>query len=334
MIKKVLLGLLALLILFLAGFVIYVQLSWDKKYDLAYPELKTSTDSAVIARGRYLAHGPAHCVTCHVGGYDELIQADRGDNVPLKGGVVFPLGPLGTLSPPNLTPDPETGIGRYEDGEIFRLMRHSVKPDGTATLVPMMPFANMADEDLVAIVSYLRSMEPVRNQTPEPNYSFIGKLVRVLAPTFKPVYEPDPWPKAPPMEPSVQRGEYLARSVANCVGCHTNRDPATFEAIGPEYAGGMEFEPLVELNERLGIATDLWVRSPNITPHAKSALSKFQDLDSWIARFRQGRVIMHSSMHWGPFSRMSEQDLEALWLYFNSLEPVEYEVGEIVFRKE
>ena len=139
MIKKILLGLLALVILFLVGFVLFVQFSWDKKYDLDYPELRISTDSAVIARGKYLTHGPAHCITCHVGGYEELIKADRGDSVPLKGGVIFPLGPLGSVSPPNLTPDPETGIGRYNDGEIFRMMRHSVKPDGTTALVPMTP---------------------------------------------------------------------------------------------------------------------------------------------------------------------------------------------------
>ena len=141
MIKKIILGLLALVVLFLAGFVLYVLSSWDKKYDLAYPDLTISTDSAVIAHGKYLAHGPAHCITCHVGSFDDLFRADQGENVPLKGGVVFPLGPLGTVSPPNLTPDPETGIGRYEDPEIFRMMRHSVKPNGMSALVPMMPFA-------------------------------------------------------------------------------------------------------------------------------------------------------------------------------------------------
>ena len=107
-----------------------------------------------------------------------------------------------------------------------------------------------------------------------------------------------------------------------------------FDAIEPEYAGGMEFEPLPELHKLLGIDEDLWTRSPNITPHANSALSKFKTRESWIARFRQGRIVMNSSMHWGPFSRMSDEDLEALWLYFNSLDPVEYEVGETVFRKE
>ncbi len=63
-----------------------------------------------------------------------MILTEKGEPIPLSGGVVFPLGPLGSLSPANLTSDPETGLGRYSDGQIFRMMRHAVKPDGTAAI--------------------------------------------------------------------------------------------------------------------------------------------------------------------------------------------------------
>ncbi|WP_258105657.1 cytochrome c [Marinoscillum sp. MHG1-6] len=334
MLKKILLGLLALIILLVGGFVIYVQLNWNKTYDIPYPELQVSTDSAVIAKGEYLVKGPAHCAICHVSSFDEMIKADGGEDIPLKGGVRFPLGPLGIISPANLTPDPETGIGRYTDGQLFRMMRHAVKPDGTGTLSLMMPFWNMADEDLVAIVSYLRSCEPIKNVVEPPSYTFVGKMVRATAPLFEPVYDPTPPDKAPPMEATIERGEYLARYVANCVGCHTARDPMTFEAIGPEYAGGMEMEPLPELHIKLGIDPDLWTRSVNITPHPNSALARFKTLDAWITRFRQGRLILNSPMDWGPFSRMSDEDLEALWLYLHSLDPIENDTGPVVFKKE
>lgn len=334
MLKKIILGLLALIILVFAGFIIYVQLNYNKTYKVAYPDLKASTDSAVIAHGEYLVRGPAHCSNCHVSSYEEFIKVDRGEEIPLQGGVMLPLGPLGKISPANLTPDPETGIGRYEDREVFRMMRHAVKPDGTATLSLMMPFWNMADEDLIAIVSYLKSCEPVKNEVPRPQYTFMGKVVRTLVPIFRPVFDPVPPPNAPEMAPTVERGEYLARYVANCVGCHTERDPATYEAIGPEFAGGMELEPLPELNKLVGVDPDLWVRSVNLTPHPESALSRFETVDDWIARFRQGRVIMNSPMQWGPFSRMTDEDLEALYLFFNSLEPVENDVEPILFKKE
>ena len=334
MIKKIILGLVVLIVLFLVGFVLYVQTFWDKKYDIAYPDLTTSTDSAVIASGKYLVTGPAHCIDCHGGTLDDLIKAETDPTMPLKGGLVIPMAPMGTLTMPNLTPDLETGIGRYDDKEIFRMLRHSVKPDGTATMNPMMRFTDMADQDLVAIVSYLRSTQPIPNKVPEPEYNFMGKMFRVTLPLFSPVFDPEPWPEAPPIAPTIERGEYLARAVANCVGCHTNRDMATFEAIGPEYAGGLEGEPTPEINEKLGVDPNVWTRSPNITPHPNSALSKFKTVESWIARFRQGRLVPTSPMHWGPFSRMSDEDLEALWLYLNSLEPVENDVGETVFVKE
>lgn len=334
MIKKVLLGTVIIIILLIGGFVIYVQFNWDKKYDIPYPKLKISTDSAVIARGKYLVRGPAHCSNCHVSSYEELILSDQGKRIPLKGGVKFPIGPLGTISPANLTPDPQTGIGRYSDGQIFRMMRYGVKPDGTTTLTLLMPFWNMADDDIIAIVSYLRSMKPVKNKVQKPEWTFVGKIVRVLAPLFKPVKQSSPPEHAPPMEPTKERGEYIARYVANCVGCHTKRDPMTYEPIGPEYAGGMEFEPFPELYKLLGVDTTIWVRSPNITPDPNSRLSQFKTINEWITRFRQGRLLPFSPMHWGPFSRMSDADLEALWIYLHSLKPVKNDVGPTIFRKK
>lgn len=334
MARKIFLGILLVVVVLICTFVIYVQNSWDKTYNIAYPNLKVSTDSAVIAKGKYLVHGPAHCSNCHVSNFEDMMAADAGENIPLKGGVRFPMGPLGEMSPANLTPDLQTGIGRYSDGQLFRMMRHAVKPDGTATLSLMMPFWNMADEDLVAVVSYLRSMTPIYNEVLPPEYTFVGKMVRVLTPTFNPITDPTPPDHAPPMAATIERGEYLSRYVANCVGCHTERDIMTFEAIGPEYAGGMEMEPLAEFNIAIGLDPDLWTRSPNITPDPNSALSKFDNLEEWIKRFKKGRIIKNSPMHWGPFSRMTDEDMEALWLYLNSLEPIEKEIGPIVFKKE
>jgi mono/diheme cytochrome c family protein len=315
-------------------FVIYVQSNWDKQFDYAFPTLQVSTDSAVIARGKYLVHGPAHCSSCHVADVQSIIDSDEGQPVPLQGGVEFPLGPLGVMFPKNLTPDPETGIGRYSDGQVFRMMRHAVRPDGTATLALLMPFWNMADEDLIAVVSYLRSMDPVRNEVSDPEWTFLGKAVRVFAPPFKPIENPTPPNAAPPMEPTIERGEYLARYVANCLGCHTARDASTFEATGPDYAGGMEFEPWPALHEALGVDSELWTKSPNITPHPNSALSKFPTLEDWKKRFRMGRAVPQSPMDWGPFSRMSDEDLEALYLFLHSLDPIENDVTVTVFKKE
>ncbi|MDX5337508.1 MAG: cytochrome c [Cyclobacteriaceae bacterium] len=333
MIKKIFLGLLLVVVVLIVGLVIYVETSWDKTYDVALPELQTSTDSAVIARGKYLVHGPAHCSNCHVSSVEEMIAADAGENIPLKGGVAFPFGPLGTLYAPNLTPDPKTGIGRYSDGQIFRMMRHGIRPSGMASIPLLMPFWNMADEDLIAVVSYLRSMPAVENEVPPAQWTFMGKVMKSFMPIFKPILDPNPPKIAPEMSPSIERGEYIARYVANCVGCHTERDLITFDAIGPEFAGGMEFEPDPNFNKAMGEDPELWIKTPNITPDPGSAFAQFKSLEEWKARFKKGRTIKISPMHWGPFSRMSEEDIEALFLYLNSLEPIPHDVGTLVYKK-
>ena len=327
--KKIVLGVAALLGVALLGGFTHVQLSWDKRWDdIPAPDLKVTEDPEVIARGKYLVHGPAHCSNCHVGSLEELKRADAGEDLPLAGGAVFPLAPLGDIPLPNLTPDPETGIARFDDGLVFRMLRHNVRPNGMASMGPMMPFAKMADDDLVAIVSYLHSLEPVRREVPESSYTFVGKAVRTFAPAFQPITGHE-WPKtAPPMEPTKERGEYIARYVANCHACHTNHDPATMEFIGPEFAGGATFEPMPEL----GDDPNIWLRSPNLTPHPTGILDNFGSAEVWIQRFRAGRVVQQSPMHWGPFSRLSDEDLEALWLFFNSLDPIENDVGPTVFQ--
>lgn len=333
MLKKILLIIVSVLALFIIGIFGYIQLNWDRTYDLPYPNLSASSDSSVIARGEYLVKGPAHCSNCHIGTYEEMIDSDKGETVALQGGMGFPLGPLGMLYTKNLTPDSETGIGRYSDGQLFRMMRHAVKPDGTSSVALIMPFYNMADDDLVAVVSYLRSLEPVKHEVPENQFTFLGKVIRTFGTAFDPVMNPTPPKTAPPMAATVERGEYLARYVANCQGCHTKFDWEKFEQVGPEYAGGMEFEPFPELHRILGQDEDLWARSVNLTPHPNSALSRFKTAEEWINRFRMGRLYPTSPMHWGPFSRMSDEDLEAIYLYLNSLDPVDNEVGSVLFKK-
>jgi len=63
-------------------------MNWDRKYESPYPDLKASTDSTVIARGKYLVYGPAHCASCHID-LDDYEAMESGEQVPLQGGEVF-----------------------------------------------------------------------------------------------------------------------------------------------------------------------------------------------------------------------------------------------------
>jgi len=140
MIKKILIGVAISIAVVVIGLVVFILSTWKKQYKIPYPPLQASKEPSIIARGKYLVYGPAHCSSCHVSSFKDLILSDQGVRVPLQGGVDFSMGPLGHLYPPNLTPDPKTGIGRYVDGQLFRMLRHAVKPDGTAAIPMMMPF--------------------------------------------------------------------------------------------------------------------------------------------------------------------------------------------------
>jgi mono/diheme cytochrome c family protein len=115
-----------------------------------YPTVVASADPEVIARGRYLAHGPSHCATCH--STDDRDHPDKILTSPLQGGLAFVMGPIGTRYAPNLTPDPTTGLGRYSDAEVARAIRTGVRPDGSLSIF-MAGQSELSDEDLVAVLS-------------------------------------------------------------------------------------------------------------------------------------------------------------------------------------
>src|SRR5687768_1196719 len=99
---KVLKWIAIVVVLIIGVFVVAVYARQGKKYDAPYPDIHSSTDSTIIARGRYLAYGPAHCSGCHSPSSNwERLAA--GEHLPLEGGLAFPL-ELGTLNIPNITP--------------------------------------------------------------------------------------------------------------------------------------------------------------------------------------------------------------------------------------
>src|SRR5690606_32988487 len=144
------------------------------------------TDPETIARGEYLVHAVAHCSTCHG---ERAHPSDRTVDLtkPLSGGYVWKAGPFGTFTARNLTPH-ETGIGNLSDAQIARAVRHGV--DSRGKLSPFMRIAvgPMSDEDLTAIVSYLRAQQPVEAKRAWYDLGFIGKVVALdLGPRNEPV---------------------------------------------------------------------------------------------------------------------------------------------------
>ncbi|MCW5898803.1 MAG: c-type cytochrome [Flavobacteriales bacterium] len=319
---KTLLKILAVLAVIIIGFVVYVNIAWGKAHEAPYPDIHASTDPAMIERGRYLAYGPAHCATCHMP-MDKIMDVENGLEVlPLSGGweITFP---LGTFHAPNLTPDEETGIGTWSDAQLARALRYSVAHDG-AILMEFMPFQELSDEDLTAVISFLRSQPPVKHEVPRSEYSFLGKAI-FTAMGYEPL-----GPKNTPLarvqrDSTAEYGRYLAQSVANCGGCHTERDLTTGEYIGKDFAGGMFFVP-DEFSDGHGHM------SPNITPDAETGVMAHWDEETFIRRFKAGRLVPGTPMPWGAFSRMDTIDLKALYRYLHGLEPVNRPVEKTIYR--
>lgn len=310
---KILKFLLIIIVIVVVGMVTYALTSYEKKFDAPYPNITASTDSAVIARGRHLAMGPAHCADCHAP-ISEITRVRAGEEVPLSGGFNFVL-PIGVLYFPNITSDKETGIGNLTDGEIARSLRYGIRHDGQAIL-DLMPFYDLSDDDLTAIISWLRTQPPVKSERKENSYNFLGKMVKAFL--VKP--SGDGYvPPAPPQDSTVAYGKYLVNSVANCRGCHTERNLMNGAFVGPELAGGF---PMEVFNEKGEIVKGKHLVTPNLTKDAASGVIANWTEKQFIERFRTGVVIPGTPMPWGPFSRMSDLELKAIYRYLNSVPPV------------
>jgi mono/diheme cytochrome c family protein len=118
-----------------------------------------------VKRGEYLVT-IMDCSGCHTPG---VFLGKPDPDRPFAGSEVgFQLPGLGIFYPPNLTPDPETGLGKWSEADIVKAVRTGVRPDGRV-LAPVMPYHNygkLTDADALALASYLKSLKPVRNQVP------------------------------------------------------------------------------------------------------------------------------------------------------------------------
>lgn len=301
-----------ILLIILTGFFILVMTRQNQKFDAPLPAIHASTDTAIIAKGKSIVFGIAHCANCH-SPKEQQEAVLRGEEVALTGGMEFKI-PIGTLYSKNLTPD-ESGIGSMTDEAIARALRYGIGKNGNA-LFDFMPFHNTSDEDITAIISYLRSQPAVKKDIPKNELNLLGKIINAFV--LKPVGPSGDVPVSVKVDSTVEYGEYIAASVANCKGCHTNRNLMTGAFTGEPYAGGLEFE----VDTDSGKYT---LTTPNLTPDNTGRIKGWSQ-ETFIQRFRAGARIPESHMPWGPFSRMSDTELKAVYKFLQTVKPVHNEV--------
>jgi hypothetical protein len=278
---------------------------------------------ARLARGTYLVENLLSCKHCHsppdTARFGMPLPADAA---PFTGGLVldrsftdFP----GVVQAPNITPDVETGVGSWTDGELIRAIREGVKRDGT-TIFGMMPYSELralSEEDVRSVVVYLRAQKPVRLASRKAELDFPVNLLSRLDPdpVVAPVHAPD-------RKDPVAWGGYLVR-IAGCKHCHTPVDKGSL-VEAEAFSGGFVFE-IPSAHGRHRVVTS------NITPDPTGFFGR-ATRDEWIGRVRSFLSIRdnppevqpgrNTMMLWLQYAGLTDEDLSAIYDYMKTVRPV------------
>ena len=266
------------------------------------PAVAQDLSATQIERGRYLATA-ANCIGCHT-------DMDN-DGAAWTGGREMET-PFGVIVTPNITPDAETGIGRWTRQDFRRALREGVRRDG-AQLYPAFPypyFTRMPDQDVDALYDYLRTIEPVRaERVPEAELAAplqVREAVRgwKLLNFDEGVFVPDP-----EQSPEWNRGAYLVDGPAHCGACHTGKTVTGGDDAGEYLRGGVLenwHAPNIRGGENGGIAH--WSED-DIVEFLGTGRSEHT-----IAMARMGEVVAYSTQH------LTDGDLRAIAIYLKSLD--------------
>lgn len=212
-----------LLVLALAAF----ALAWRPAIATTDPASPSSFDRELVRRGAQLA-SLGNCVSCHTSATGEAFAGGRG--VPT---------PFGTVYSTNITPDADTGIGRWSEEAFTRALRQGVSRDGHL-LYPAFPydhFTHLRDADIHALYAYVMTRTPVHAVAPHNQLMFPLQFRPLLAGWNLLFLHEGPSPAAPVNDANA-RGAYLVDALAHCAACHTPRNRLGAEERDHPFAGG------------------------------------------------------------------------------------------------
>lgn len=276
-----------------------------------------------VARGNYLTHHVTICFDCHSERTYAYALPYKPGSEGVRGFVWDKkMGFPGVIPAANITPDPDTGLGKWTDGEILRAMREGVDREGNAlfAIMPYEHYRDMSDEDAKSIVAYLRTLAPQRYEEPKKSLDVPLNFIVKFMP------KPLEAPVAPPDKSNeVAYGHYLV-TIAACAECHSPRDDKGKPVPGKEFAGGVEM-----------VTPEFRVLTSNITPHPTNYMGT-ATREEFISRFRafsnftvdtapQAQKGKNTIMPWIAYSGMTDEDLGAVYAYLRTLPAVENRVN-------
>lgn len=282
---------------------------------LAFANLGHADENDIVDRGRYLARA-GNCVSCHTSAGGQAFAGGLGFETP-----------FGKLYSTNITPDPETGIGKWTVEEFGRALREGVRPDGEH-LYPAFPYTaytKINDADVLSLYAYLKIVKPVKSTPPANEMGFPFNRRWTLGVWKALFFDVARFESDPSQSVEWNRGAYLVEGLAHCSACHSPRNFLGAERSSAAMSGG-EYYGKVATGE-----TRPWA-APNLTNVSNGlALWSTEDL---VAYLKDGRtsftethgpmneVILNSTRH------LSDPDLKAMVVYLKSLPGRRGGIGE------
>ncbi|SFE76803.1 c-type cytochrome [Thermoflexibacter ruber] len=299
------------LLLAFVGLLAYVALRGIPSYTPEPVNLKVEITPERVAHGAKLSS--VLCGVCH--GNDKNILAGKLlVDIPKE---------FGTIYAANITQHPQTGIGKWTDGEIARLLRTGVRPDGQYIPNYMPKFVNMSDEDLASIIAYLRSDLPaVQAYDLKQTQSTPSFLVKLLC-NF--VMKPNPMPQQPIIQPDttdiVRLGRYLVAGRYDCYPCHS-ADFTKINEVEPEkslgYLGGGNMLYNLEGKE---------MYTANITMDEETGIGTWTE-EEFVNTLRYGKRKDGTLLKYPmlPYPVMTETEAKAIFAYLKTVPKIKNQV--------
>ncbi len=316
---KILSILVVLIVVAFAGIYLYIVTAFPKVAEAKPITIEYTPER--IERGRYLANSVCVCMDCHSTRDFTKFSGPPTPGTLGKGGDRFDhtVGMPGVFFSRNITPE---GIGRYSDGELYRVITTGVTKEGRP-MFPLMPYPyyrSLDTEDVYSIIAYLRSIPGVENDVPESKPDFpVSLIVYTIPQEAEPQQKPDP-------SNTLEYGKYLVNA-SGCVECHTQVKQG--QIIREQaYSGGREFM----------FPDGSVCRSSNITPDKETGIGSWTE-DMFVARFKAysdssynatpvAPGEFNSIMPWTMYAGMEKEDLKAIFAYLQSVTPMKNSVNK------
>lgn len=254
----------------------------------------------LLQRGTYLMHSIVACGNCHTPKGPQAAGMELAGGFKVDGGSEF------QAVAPNITPDPETGIGKWTDAQVITAIREGRRPDGTM-IGPPMPigmYHRMSDRDVRAIVAYIRQVKPVHNVVEKSVY-------HIPLPAS---YGPPVKHAEVPRSDKLKYGAYLAGPLGHCMECHTPLVRGVPDLAHRAGAGGNKFEG------PFGVSV-----SHNLTPDPENGIGKwtFAQFKATLSTgVNPDGVHLKPPMGFDYYKNISDHDFRAIWAYLRSLKPL------------